>query len=71
MAAPFLEGWGRVVWTYLIPGLNAVFIFRHLLLGTAQWGHLALTLGSSLVFTVAALFAAVHLLHQEPVAVRG
>jgi len=28
MAAPFLEGWGRVLWTYLIPGLNAVFIFR-------------------------------------------
>lgn len=71
MAAPFLEGWGDVTWTYLLPGLNAVFIFRQLLLGTAQWGHLVLTLGSTFVYTALALAAAVYLLHQEPVVVRG
>ena len=71
MAAPFLEGWGRVLWTYLIPGLNAVFIFRELLLGTAAWGHLVLTLVSTAVYTVLALAAAVYLLHQEPVVVKS
>ena len=71
MAAPFLEGWGRVLWTYLIPGLNAVFIFRALLLGTAAWGHLVLTLVSTTVYTVLALAAAVYILHQEPVVVRS
>lgn len=67
MAAPFLEGWGRVGWTYLIPGLNAVFIFRELLLGTATWDNLLLTLVSTAVYTVLAMASAVYLLHQEPV----
>lgn len=71
MAAPFLEGWGDVASTYLLPGLNAVFIFRQLLLGTAQWGHLGLTVGSTLVYTALSLAAAVYLLHQEPVVLRG
>jgi len=71
MAAPFLEGWGGVVWTYLIPGLNAVFIFRHLLLGTADWGPLLLTLATTAACTVLALGAAVRLLRQEPVVLRS
>lgn len=70
MAAPFLEGWGRVAWTYLVPGLNAVFIFRHLLLGTAAWGYLLLTLASTAAYSAVALAASVYLLQQEPVVLR-
>ncbi|HXF82965.1 MAG TPA: ABC transporter permease subunit [bacterium] len=69
MAAPFLEGWGKVAATFAIPGLNAVFIFRQLLLGTASWGHLVLTLVSLGVFTLLALGMAVYLLQREAVAV--
>ncbi|MGH2398376.1 MAG: ABC transporter permease [bacterium] len=71
MAAPFLEGWGRIPWTYLVPGLNAVFIFRQLLLGTTTWGHLMLMFVSTAVYTVLALSVAVYLLHQEPVVLRS
>lgn len=70
LASPFLEGWGRVAWTYLLPGLNAVFIFRHLLLGTVAWGHLLLTLASTAAYAALALAAAVYLLQQEPVVLR-
>lgn len=70
LASPFLEGWGRVAWTYLVPGLNAVFVFRHLLLGTAAWGHLLLAVASTAVYTALALAAAVYLLQQEPVVLR-
>ncbi len=71
LAAPFLEGWGRVGWTYLIPGLNAVFVFRNLLLGTASGWHLVLTLASTGLYTILALGLAVYLLHQEPVIMRA
>ncbi|HEU4797838.1 MAG TPA: ABC transporter permease [bacterium] len=71
MAAPFLEGWGQIMWTYLVPGLNAVFIFRQLLLGTASWDHLMLTLVSTAVYTILSLTVAVYLLHQEPVVLRS
>lgn len=71
MAAPFLEGWGRVLWTYLVPGLNAVFLFRQLLLGTAAWSHLLLTLATTASATVLALAAAVRFLGQEAVALRS
>jgi len=70
MAAPFLEGWGRVSWTYLVPGLNAVFIFRQLLLGTASWTHLLLSLISTAVYTALALAAGVFFLRQEAVLLR-
>ncbi len=70
MAAPFLDGWGQVSWTYLVPGLNAVFIFRQLLLGTASWEHLMLTMVSTVVYTFLALTVAVYLLHQEPIVLR-
>jgi sodium transport system permease protein len=69
MAAPFLEGWGTAAATFAVPGLNAVFIFRQLLLGTASWGHLVLTLVSLAVSTLLALAVSVYLLHQEAVAV--
>lgn len=71
LAAPFLEAWGGVSWTYLIPGLNAVFIFRNLLLGGVSWWHLFLTLASTGLYAAGALALAVYLLHQEPVILRG
>lgn len=71
MAAPFLEGWGQIMWTYAVPGLNAVFVFRQLLLGAATMGHLMLTIVSTAVYTTMALTVAVYLLHQEPVVLRN
>lgn len=65
MAAQFLEGWDRSVWTYVVPGLNAVFVFRGLLLGSLQWMHLLLTLTSTAVYTGLSMALAVHLLRPD------
>ena len=67
MAAPFLEGWEDAWTTYLVPGLNAVFVFRELLLGDLAWAALALTVISTAIYTALALAAAVWLLSREPV----
>lgn len=67
MAAPFLEGWEDAWATYLMPGLNAVFVFRELLLGSLSWAALALTVVSTAVYTAVALATAVWLLSREPV----
>lgn len=66
LAAPFLEGWQRSAWTYLAPGLNAVFMFRSLLLGVGTTSHLILTVLSTAAYTVLSLWLAVHFLQREP-----
>ncbi|MDQ7843212.1 MAG: ABC transporter permease subunit [Armatimonadota bacterium] len=71
MAAPFLEGWAEVWWTYLAPGLNAVFVFRQILLGGESWIALGLTLVTTAAATALALAAAVRLLRTEAAAARG
>jgi len=67
MAAPFLEGWEQAWATYLVPGLNAVFAFRELLLGKLSWPALGLTVVTTTVYTVAALAGAVRLLSREAI----
>lgn len=71
MAAQFLEGWDRSSWTYLVPGLNAVFVFRGLLLGSLQWTHFLLTLASTAVYTAASLALAVRFLRPDTEHRRG
>jgi sodium transport system permease protein len=71
MAAPFLEGWEKAWTTYLIPGLNATFVFRELLLGHLSWSALALTAASTTVYAVIALASAVWLLGREPLVLRA
>jgi sodium transport system permease protein len=71
MAAPFLEGWEKAWTTYLIPGLNATFVFRELLLGNVSWSALALTTLSTAVYAVIALATAVWVLGREPLVLRA
>lgn len=71
MAAPFLEGWEKAWTTYLIPGLNATFVFRELLLGHLSWFTLALTAVSTTLYAVVALAMAVWLLSREPLVLRA
>jgi sodium transport system permease protein len=71
MAAPFLEGWEKAWTTYLIPGLNATFVFRELLLGHLSWSALALTAVSTTIYAVVALAMAVWVLGREPLMLRA
>jgi sodium transport system permease protein len=65
LAAQFLEGWQREAWAYLLPGLNAVFSLRQLLLGRPEWFHLVLTVGTNLLYAGLCLWLAVRLLARE------
>jgi sodium transport system permease protein len=71
MAAPFLEGWEKAWVTYLVPGLNAVFVFRELLLGNLSWPALTMTVVSTAIYTTIALAVAVWLLGREPLLQRS
>ena len=68
MAAPFLEGWERSVWTYLIPSLGPIFALRGLLIGSLTPAHLALALASAAIFGAAALAVAVRAVVGEQTA---
>lgn len=71
MAAQFLEEWDRLLWTYLVPGLNAVFVFRGLLLGSLEWTHAVLTLVSTAGYTAISLALAVRLFRPDTEHRRG
>lgn len=71
LAAPFVEGWQRAWPTYLAPGLNAVFVFRGLLLGTVSWSHLGLAAASTACYAVLALWLSVYLLRREAAVYRS
>lgn len=65
MAAQFLEGWARSAWTYLIPGLNAVFALRALLVGDWRLEHLALAAISTVLYTVPVVWLSAWILGRE------
>ena len=71
MTAPFLEGWEKAWVTYLVPGLNAVFVFRELLLGNLSLAALTMTVVSTAIYTTIALAVAVWLLGREPLLLRS
>lgn len=55
---------------YLLPLVNALFLFKELLQGTVNPAHLLMTLGSSLVYTIISVRLAVALLQKETVLFR-
>ncbi|HEX4841729.1 MAG TPA: ABC transporter permease [bacterium] len=59
MVAPFLEGWERSAWTYLIPSLGPIFALRGLLMGSLTPAHLTLALASAALCGATALAVAV------------
>ncbi|HHY99357.1 MAG TPA: ABC transporter permease [Firmicutes bacterium] len=57
-------------WYFLIPVANAVEIFKELLLGTINWNHIGITAGSSLIYAILALMAAIRIFSREDVLFR-
>jgi sodium transport system permease protein len=71
LAIQFVSEWQRSAWTYLTPVLNAFFVFRELLLGTLNWGHLLLAAVSCALYTALALEVAVAFFGRESVIFRS
>ncbi len=70
LAVQFISEWQSTSWVYLIPVLNTFFSFRELLLGTINWGHLALTSVSCVFYASLVLELAVSFFSRESVIFR-
>jgi hypothetical protein len=70
LAVPNITGWQQFTGTYVMPVLNSFFTFRELLLGTTNWGHLALAAVSSAFYAALAVECAIMLMSRESVVFR-
>jgi sodium transport system permease protein len=70
LAVPYVTGWQQSNSAYLTPVLNSFFAFRELLLGTTNWGHLALAAVSSAFYAALAVELAIVLMSRESVIFR-
>lgn len=70
LAVQFISEWQSTSWVYVVPVLNTFFAFRELLLGTVNWGHVALTAMSCAFYAMLVLELAVILFGRESVIFR-
>ena len=70
LAVQYITDWQASSWAYLAPVLNSFFAFRELLLGTVNWGHLALAAVSSAFYAALAVEGAIALMSRESVIFR-
>ncbi|HEV2359310.1 MAG TPA: ABC transporter permease [bacterium] len=70
LAVQYITEWQMNAWAYLAPVLNTFFAFRELLLGTVNWGHLALAGVSSAFYAALAVEGAIVLMSRESVIFR-
>ncbi|HHV63348.1 MAG TPA: ABC transporter permease [Firmicutes bacterium] len=67
----FTVGGGQPAWwTFVIPVLNALQVFKELLMGTVNWPNIGLMAASSLVYAVVALEIATRVFSREDVIFR-
>lgn len=52
---------------FAVPAVNAILLFKEILMGTYNWTHIALTLGSLAVYSTAAVFIASKIYSKESV----
>ena len=70
LAVQYISEWQTTSWVYLTPVLNTFFSFRELLLGTVNWGHVALTAVSCIFYAMVVLELTVILFGRESVIFR-
>jgi sodium transport system permease protein len=70
LAVQYITEWATTNSAFVTPVLNSFFIFRELLLGTTNWGHLALAAVSSAFYAALAVEWAIMLMSRESVIFR-
>lgn len=58
------------LWFFAIPVLNAILLFKEVLLGTYDWGHILVTVGSLVVYSLVAIFVATKIYNKEGILFR-
>ena len=70
IATQFMPAADAANWTFAVPLLNAVFVYKELLEGIVNWTHIGTVLVSSLVFAYLCLQVTVALFRKEQVVFR-
>ena len=65
-----IPGFEPTFWYFAIPAVNAVLLFKEILIGTYDWGHILLTLGSLIIYSAVAIIIATKIYSKESVLFR-
>lgn len=65
-----IPGFEPTLWYFAIPAVNATLLFKEVLMGTYDFGHIFLTTGSLIIYSVIAIFLAVKIYSKEGVLFR-
>lgn len=65
-----IPGFEPALWYFAIPAVNATLLFKEVLMGTYDLGHIFLTAGSLVVYSIIAIFLAVKIYSKEGVLFR-
>lgn len=65
-----IPGLEPTLWYFAIPAVNATLLFKEVLMGIYDFGHIFLTMGSLIIYSVIAIFLAVKIYFKEGVLFR-
>ena len=65
-----MPGFEPALWFFALPAVNATLLFKEVLMGVYDSGHILLTLGSLIVYSVVAIFIATKIYSKEGVLFR-
>jgi len=65
-----IPGFEPTLWYFAIPAVNATLLFKEVLMGTYDFGHILLTTGSLIIYSIIAIFLAVKIYSKEGVLFR-
>jgi sodium transport system permease protein len=65
-----IPGFEPTLWYFAIPAVNATLLFKEVLMGTYNFGHIFLTIGSLIVYSIIAIILAIKIYSKEGVLFR-
>jgi len=65
-----IPGFEPTLWYFAIPAVNATLLFKEILMGTYDFGHIFLTMGSLIIYSVIAISIAIKIYSREEVLFR-
>ncbi len=65
-----IPGFKPPLWMFLIPSVNAVFLFKESLMGQTVWSHIILTVATTIIGAIIAIVAATKIFSKESVLFR-
>ncbi|MBU4339263.1 ABC transporter permease [Patescibacteria group bacterium] len=65
-----IPGFEPTLWYFAIPAVNATLLFKEVLMGTYDFGHIILTMGSLIIYSTIAILLAVKIYSKEGVLFR-